>query len=116
MNTLLNAVLCIHLLAMACFISAYFVQRSTAPGGRLVSLWPWSVLAITVSGFGLVLINIFGTDTLSPLKMSVKGGLMTILGIAVLVAYFRHSKASNTTVNIFGGLLLCEVVAAVMIP
>lgn len=104
-----------HLLGMAGFIAAYFVQRRTRPDGPLISMWAWSVLIVTASGFGLVGVGIATDDHHDPVKMIIKGGLMTVLGIAVLVVYFRRGSVPRQLPAVFTTAVLAEVAVSVLI-
>ncbi|WP_434444201.1 hypothetical protein [Lentzea sp. E54] len=104
-----------HLLGMAGFIAAYFVQRRVAPGGRLIPMWAWSVLIVTLSGFGLVVTGIVTGDHHDPVKMMIKGGLMTLLGVAVLVVFFRRRPIPRQLPAVFTAAVLAEVAVSVLI-
>jgi hypothetical protein len=114
-STLTSLTVAVHLLSMAGFVAAFFVQRAVAPGGQLVTLWPWSVLFISLSGFALVILAVTGEDHLTTWKMVAKGTMMTVLGVTVLVLYFRRRPASRGVVTGFGILVLAEVAVSVLI-
>jgi hypothetical protein len=114
-STLTSLAVAVHLLSMAGFVAAFFVQRAVAPNGRLVALWPWSVLFISLSGFALVILSVTGEDHLNPWKMVAKGTMMTVLGVTVLVLYFRRRAAGRGVVTAFGILVLAEVGVSVLV-
>lgn len=114
--TLLTSLLVLaHLLAMAGFIAAWFVQRRSARGGPLISLWAWSVLVTTVSGFGLVLVSVLTGGSHDPVKMAIKGAIMTVLGIAVLILYFRSRPVPSQVPAVFAGAVVAETAVSVLI-
>jgi len=114
-STLTALAVAVHLLSIAGFVAAFFVQRAVAPGGRLVALWPWSVLFTSLSGFALVTLAVTGEDHLTTWKMVAKGMMMTVLGVTVLVLYFRRRPAGRSVVTTFGILVLAEVVVSVLV-
>ena|SRR5689334_19998851 len=115
MNVVESLLVVAHLLGMAGFVAAYFVQRRVAPEGPLVSMWAWCVLIVTVSGFGLVGVGILTDDHHDPVKMAIKGGLMTLLGVAVLVVYFRRRSFPRRLLSVFAAAVLVEVGVSVLI-
>lgn len=115
MTVLTSLLVLAHLLAMAGFIAAFFLQRKTARGGPLISLWAWAVLVTTVSGFGLVLMGVLTANPHDPVKMAIKGAMMTVLGITVLVLYFRHRPVPSQVPAIFAGAVVAETAVSVLI-
>lgn len=116
MQVLQSLLVIAHLLGMAGFVAAYFVQRSTAPAGRLDPMWPWCVLIATVSGFGLVALGIVTDTHHDPVKMAIKGTLMTLLGVTVLILFFRRRPVHPRIPPALVGAVLVEVAVSVLIP
>jgi hypothetical protein len=100
---------------MAAFVAAFFVQRRLAPNGALISMWAWCVLFINLSGFSLVALGFVNGHVHDPVKMILKGSLMTILGLPVLVLYFRKARIGSRVNTAFGGLVLAEVLVSTLI-
>jgi ABC-type transport system involved in cytochrome c biogenesis permease subunit len=115
MQILQSLLVVAHLLGMAGFIAAYFLQRRTAPQGRLIAMWAWCVLIITVSGFGLVVSGIITDTDHNPVKMIIKGVLMTLLGVTVLIVYFRRRPIPRQLPAVFTTAVLAEVLVSVLI-
>jgi hypothetical protein len=99
---------------MAGFVAAFFVQRRLAPTGSLISMWAWCVLFTNLSGFAMVVLGFMDGHVHDPVKMAIKGSLMTILGVPVLVLYFRKTRVGHRLNTAFGGLVLAEVLVSTL--
>lgn len=115
METLTDVLVIVHLLAMAGFIAAYAVQRTRPPRSTLTPLWAWCVLIMTISGFSLLVASTMAGHQHGHIKMITKGVLMTLLGVTVLVVYFRRRTVSRTVPNALAGAVVAEVAVSVLL-
>jgi hypothetical protein len=113
-NVLLSLLVIVHLLGMAGFIAAWAIQRGRPSGSPLVSLWAWCVLVMSVSGFALIGVGIAAGESNGHIKMIIKGTLMTVLGVTVLVYYFRRRGVTPTLPAALAGIVVAEVAVSVL--
>ncbi len=101
-----------HLLGMATLVAAFLLQRRTAPGGPLVSLWVSGAAVQLITGLALL-----GIEPLTDAGYDyIKTGLKLVVALVVAglaVSFRRAARVPPRLVPAMAGLVVLNVGLAV---